>query len=656
MNSNRRASSGHNHVGAVTSPSPSGVTSVWVGSRPSKDPPRPPPAAPKVMTNNHSAQLRSTPATTTSDQSPTDHGHWKTRRISTGTGNGEYVVVSVRNSISAPAGEGRRNSTVITPMSTDFAARGPFPSPAQTSSDGNQNPFPSTSSMGGVQPQSSSAFQTAATSTGSVTNGFGNGLSDSGKNSLANEANVTGNILSNSQNVFGNSALFGTSGSGSLMANSLYKGSNFLSSLNNTGNLFPQVAPNLNMLPLTTPPLTPSLNSLLFPQTSGLSAYLLASSINQTLNLSQLPNLKQSAPYFPQTSSILGLTQSSLCPIPSVGQVFPQTTPLLGFPQLPFLPLPSAIPLNMLSSSLSSTNQPLLSSNPLQLPTLFPTPSLPLTTMPGNISTEASAPQVHQNLTKSRSAPPILNPKPSEAFRARRASLKARSEATREVNPPQKLSWSSSGGVDQEDDNDSTNSRSPPPVLNPKPSEAFQAKIASLKAIFEAPREVKPPKRLSWSSSGVDQDDDKMTAVSGVAPSVPSRRSSSTSLPDIDSVCEEDYPESEDEVYLPVVTVEPCYDPPYDPRACMRCGKKVYTMEKQVGPVRRVLFHQPCFTCVACGTALTLNSYQLNDDDKGDLNVYCASHKPWVRPSVLDSEALLLQQAVLTLPRPQIYA
>ncbi|ESP02519.1 hypothetical protein LOTGIDRAFT_70091, partial [Lottia gigantea] len=60
---------------------------------------------------------------------------------------------------------------------------------------------------------------------------------------------------------------------------------------------------------------------------------------------------------------------------------------------------------------------------------------------------------------------------------------------------------------------------------------------------------------------------------------------------------------------------------------CLRCGKRVYHMEK-LGPVKECLYHKLCFRCVVCNTTLNVKNYHVNPNDMEDLNVYCVTHVP----------------------------
>ena len=72
-------------------------------------------------------------------------------------------------------------------------------------------------------------------------------------------------------------------------------------------------------------------------------------------------------------------------------------------------------------------------------------------------------------------------------------------------------------------------------------------------------------------------------------------------------------------------------------------------MEK-LGPVKDVLYHKTCFTCIVCHTTLSLSNFHHNHADMADLNVYCGSHKPLAKANPLDSNAVGIHRA-LSVPK-----
>ena len=63
---------------------------------------------------------------------------------------------------------------------------------------------------------------------------------------------------------------------------------------------------------------------------------------------------------------------------------------------------------------------------------------------------------------------------------------------------------------------------------------------------------------------------------------------------------------------------------------CQRCTKSVYPAEK-MGPVREAVFHKQCFKCVVCNQYLTMKTFNTNEQEAGDKEIYCATHKPKTR-------------------------
>ncbi|XP_076448542.1 uncharacterized protein LOC143285192 [Babylonia areolata] len=156
------------------------------------------------------------------------------------------------------------------------------------------------------------------------------------------------------------------------------------------------------------------------------------------------------------------------------------------------------------------------------------------------------------------------------------------------------------------------------------------------------------PSRCVLTSYSVSNGHGDPPSVGGLDPYSPSLTSTSTSPnTDLDPVTSGDG----DEHVLQAARAEPRYELPLDRQACLRCGKKVYNMEK-LGPVKDALYHRTCFTCAACGSQLNLKTFHHNDRDLADLNVYCLSHKPAARPNPLDSRAVGIRRA-LTVPRPE---
>ena len=80
---------------------------------------------------------------------------------------------------------------------------------------------------------------------------------------------------------------------------------------------------------------------------------------------------------------------------------------------------------------------------------------------------------------------------------------------------------------------------------------------------------------------------------------------------------------------------------------CQRCEKRVYIVEKAVTVVRGAVFHKQCFMCVVCNQYLTAKTFNTNEVDGRDRNIYCASHQPMVEGSEYGSDALGIHGAML---------
>ncbi|KAK7483671.1 hypothetical protein BaRGS_00025104 [Batillaria attramentaria] len=187
---------------------------------------------------------------------------------------------------------------------------------------------------------------------------------------------------------------------------------------------------------------------------------------------------------------------------------------------------------------------------------------------------------------------------------------------------------------------------SPPPLLNGVHSQTPLAPGATPTTYGSPSADFSARKRSNISTGSLEQADDQTT--SGVGSSVPSTPSdSSPTSPQ--SEHHDHHPLSTHATHVQTVGVEPCYDRPADKDACLRCGKKVYAMEK-VGPVKDALYHKTCFTCAVCRTKLTLHNFHHSDADMADLHVYCHSHKPAARANPVDSSSVGIQRA-LTVPR-----
>lgn len=140
--------------------------------------------------------------------------------------------------------------------------------------------------------------------------------------------------------------------------------------------------------------------------------------------------------------------------------------------------------------------------------------------------------------------------------------------------------------------------------------------------------------RRGSSLSGSKSEDDQ--ATSGVGSSI----SSSTSPPGSSPTS----PFAADRTESQWNTL-PCYERPIKKDLCLRCNKKVYPME-QVGPIKDVLYHKNCFTCVSCGTKLHLKNFHHNPNDMDDLNVFCVTHRPKDRPLSCDANAVHIKAAL----------
>ncbi|KAK0063829.1 LIM and SH3 domain protein Lasp [Biomphalaria pfeifferi] len=95
----------------------------------------------------------------------------------------------------------------------------------------------------------------------------------------------------------------------------------------------------------------------------------------------------------------------------------------------------------------------------------------------------------------------------------------------------------------------------------------------------------------------------------------------------------------------PSTHVLPCYEKPVKRDQCLRCFKKVYPME-QVGPIKEVMYHKNCFTCIACGLQLNLKNFSHNPNDLDDLNVFCVAHRPREKSVSVDATAITIARAL----------
>ncbi|KAK6993575.1 LIM and SH3 domain protein Lasp [Biomphalaria glabrata] len=95
----------------------------------------------------------------------------------------------------------------------------------------------------------------------------------------------------------------------------------------------------------------------------------------------------------------------------------------------------------------------------------------------------------------------------------------------------------------------------------------------------------------------------------------------------------------------PSTHVLPCYEKPVKRDQCLRCFKKVYPME-QVGPIKEVMYHKNCFTCIACGLQLNLKNFSHNTNDLDDLNVFCVAHRPREKSVSVDATAITIARAL----------
>uniref|UniRef100_A0A1I8JM84 LIM zinc-binding domain-containing protein n=1 Tax=Macrostomum lignano TaxID=282301 RepID=A0A1I8JM84_9PLAT len=78
---------------------------------------------------------------------------------------------------------------------------------------------------------------------------------------------------------------------------------------------------------------------------------------------------------------------------------------------------------------------------------------------------------------------------------------------------------------------------------------------------------------------------------------------------------------------------------------CQRCGRAVYQTEK-IGPINDAVFHRNCFRCQTCNISLNVGTYCANPADSADRGVYCASHRPQLKNTQMDMEAVGLRTAV----------
>ncbi|XP_050413199.1 uncharacterized protein LOC126827741 [Patella vulgata] len=117
---------------------------------------------------------------------------------------------------------------------------------------------------------------------------------------------------------------------------------------------------------------------------------------------------------------------------------------------------------------------------------------------------------------------------------------------------------------------------------------------------------------------------------------------SSAKRTSVGEVFDSNVSEQNKQIYAPV---PPCYERPINKECCLKCGKKVYAMEK-LGPVKDCLYHKFCFSCVVCGTILNVKNYHVNPNDLEDVNVYCTTHMPSNKSVCVDAASVSIKGAL----------
>ncbi|KAK6176945.1 hypothetical protein SNE40_015146 [Patella caerulea] len=117
---------------------------------------------------------------------------------------------------------------------------------------------------------------------------------------------------------------------------------------------------------------------------------------------------------------------------------------------------------------------------------------------------------------------------------------------------------------------------------------------------------------------------------------------SSAKRTSVGEVFDSNLSEQNKQIYAPV---PPCYERPINKECCLKCGKKVYAMEK-LGPVKDCLYHKFCFSCVVCGTILNVKNYHVNPNDLEDVNVYCTTHMPSNKSVCVDAASVSIKGAL----------
>lgn len=60
---------------------------------------------------------------------------------------------------------------------------------------------------------------------------------------------------------------------------------------------------------------------------------------------------------------------------------------------------------------------------------------------------------------------------------------------------------------------------------------------------------------------------------------------------------------------------------------CARCSFPIYPLEL-MGSIMGKKYHRACFKCAVCDRQLDLKTFQTNQIDLNDTQIYCASHAP----------------------------
>lgn len=586
-----RSSSGAGYYPHPSNATP-GATSVWVGSPPATQ-----------NTHQLASQMPALRFSSDKDSNPRHHGHVKHQNslgtsssddVNNTSNEGQYFLVSVRESTSSGDGDSGYNESAV------FSPRSPNDIVSPSGKGNNRSSttyFPSRRvSTSGRDENNSSTVYSPRVSTQSVSPSS-TGNVQMNHYALLPSLNSSGSMESQSQTQFYPSYLQPGTGVGGAYSNTgsnMYGGSGFLPAAGGVSfdpsSSLPQhiYDPNALASQFQTQP---------FTSTTTISPELLVAFGQHGLNdsqallssltyLNQLNQLSQPVDVNALAAAMVA-NQSMMAPLQS------PTSPLFMSPTLTSMPFSSATFTSMPFSSATFTS---------------PLPSVPLST-----PTWTSMPLSPTSLT---SPLPVSSP----MFTGVSSPLVQSS-----------LYLNSQAGL--------ANCYQPQVTLLPHSNPVHTHGVT-------ATGQVVTRKRSNLSNTGSFDDQ----ATSGLGSSVPSTPSdSSPTSPRYEHCDHHPLADHEGSTDAQFAGVPPCYDPPADKNSCMRCGKKVYAMEK-LGPVKDVLYHKTCFTCAACHTTLTLQNFQHSDADMADLHVYCQSHKPAARANPVDACAVGIQRA-LTVPK-----